>query len=102
MLTEFGNRQVSHIFRAAHVIHTYSAKDQHVSHVFMITFFYRQCSMIVLNAGSYIQQFLRGTGKESLLNVDRISTVCELLIWFHCIKRVTNAIDAKMIPLKLT
>lgn len=56
--------------------------------------------MVLLNAVSYIKQVRCGTNKASALNLDCKVTVFEVLIWFHFIKTVTNAIAAKTISLK--
>lgn len=54
-----------------------------------------------LNAESYIQRVLGHSGKVDPLNSDRIPTVFDKHIWFHCVNMVTSAIAARKSYVKL-
>lgn len=101
VLNELGTGQVSKTFCATLSIHTYACKDQLIYQAFRITLFNRQSSIMFLNAGNYIQSVLGGTGNASSLNLDRIMTVFEVRMLFHCVNMVTSAIAAETLSLNL-
>lgn len=80
MLFELCMRQVSQTSRAALYIHTYSSRDQRVREAFGFTFYDMQCSIMSLNALSYVQGVLGGICKTITIYADRISTVFEVLL----------------------
>lgn len=66
----------------------------------MINVFHRERSTLFLNARSYIERVLGGTGKARSLSVELIPTVLEVLILFYFINMFSTAIANKRISVK--
>lgn len=100
VMEELGTQQVGQTFRAALAIHTYGVRDQRVPQAFKNTFLKRQCSIMFLNAGSYIQSVLGTGASDKPLSCRRRPTVFEVLMWLHCVNMVTDLANKKKMTLR--
>ena len=99
-LTELGSRQVYQLFRAALAVHTFAMVDVRVREAFTVTFHDVRCSPSFLNAGSYLQQVLRGPHAANVL-FQAVPSVSEVLVWFHCVNVVQHEIVARRMKVKM-
>ena len=102
VLMEFGTKQVAQTLRAALAVYTYTVQDQRDGQACRLTFKENLCPTSLLNAGPFLQRVFGTQRNTNTLQFDEAPSVFKVLLWFHSINLLHDAVNKKTMSVKFT